>query len=412
MPGTHLLPPNLLKLFAARPPLPYLRPVDKDIYHVKPKNVNGVAHLLQDLKETNTASLIAAGTAEGMEEGEEPVFTHAEETKRQIRREQRKARKEQEFKEAKDSYKPSDDAEAVGDPYKTLFISRLHKGATESDLRREFETYGTIERVRIVRDKKGRSRGYAFIVYERERDMKAAYKESDGLQIMGKRILVDVERGRTVRGWKPRRLGGGLGGRPKRVEPVHAPPMRSSGGDFRGGRGGFRGGGGGFRGRGGGGFGGGRGGGGFGGDRGYGDRPGFGGGDRGYGDRAGGGGGGGGGGGYGPDRGPPGGFGGDRGGFGGDRGGYGAGGFGGGRGGGGGGFRGRDDYGPPGGGFRGGRGGGGIGYNPGGFDGPPSGFGGPPQGGPGGYGPPGGGVGFKREGPSGYDDRDAKRPRY
>ena len=38
----------------------------------------------------------------------------------------------------------------------------------------------------------------------------AAYKESDRLHIMGKRVLVDVERGRTVRGWKPRRLGGGL----------------------------------------------------------------------------------------------------------------------------------------------------------------------------------------------------------
>jgi U1 small nuclear ribonucleoprotein 70kDa len=47
-----------------------------------------------------------------------------------------------------------------------------HKSANETDLRREFEGYGTIERVRIVRDKKGRSRGYAFIVYERERDMK------------------------------------------------------------------------------------------------------------------------------------------------------------------------------------------------------------------------------------------------
>jgi RNA recognition motif-containing protein len=47
-----------------------------------------------------------------------------------------------------------------------------HKGATENDLRREFEMYGTIERVRIVKDEKGRGRGYAFIVYERERDMK------------------------------------------------------------------------------------------------------------------------------------------------------------------------------------------------------------------------------------------------
>ncbi|KAJ3492450.1 hypothetical protein NLJ89_g11236 [Agrocybe chaxingu] len=107
-----------------------------------------------------------------MEEGEEPVFTHAEETKRQIRREERKAKRIELFKIAKETYKPTDDGEAVGDPYKTLFISRLHKAATETDLRREFEGYGTIERVRIVRDKKSRSRGYAFIVYERERDMK------------------------------------------------------------------------------------------------------------------------------------------------------------------------------------------------------------------------------------------------
>ena len=47
-----------------------------------------------------------------------------------------------------------------------------HKQATENDLRREFEIYGTIERVRIVKDAKGRGRGYAFVVYERERDMK------------------------------------------------------------------------------------------------------------------------------------------------------------------------------------------------------------------------------------------------
>jgi U1 small nuclear ribonucleoprotein 70kDa len=203
----------------------------------------------------------------------------------------------------------------VGDPYKTLFIARLvcfipsllnsalnciifqPKNATESDLRREFESFGSIERVRIVRDKNGRSRGYAFIVFERERDMKGkdyihsgrllrphitvvAYKESDRLVIMGKRVLVDVERGRTVRGWKPRRLGGGLGGRPKPEQPLPISgrgglrgPDRSDRGGFRGrgggggygGRGGgFRGGGGGFRGGredyGGGGGGGGRGG--------------------------------------------------------------------------------------------------------------------------------------------------------
>ncbi|KAG6336372.1 hypothetical protein ID866_2729, partial [Astraeus odoratus] len=198
MSGTHLLPQNLLKLFAPRPPLPYKRPVGKDIDRVRSKNVSGVGEILDRLKQEAAAHI--NGNGEGMEEGEEPAFTLAEEVKRQIRREERKKRKQEEFKVAKDTYKPADDAQAIGDPYKTLFISRLHKGATENDLRREFESFGTIERVRIVRDKKGRSRGYAFIVYERERDMKAAYKESDGLHIMGKRILVDVERGRTEGG--------------------------------------------------------------------------------------------------------------------------------------------------------------------------------------------------------------------
>jgi U1 small nuclear ribonucleoprotein len=67
-----------------------------------------------------------------------------------------------------------------------------------------------------VLNSKGRSRKYAFIEFEREKDLKYAYREAEGMRIDGKRIVVDVERGRTVKGWKPRRLGGGLGGARKR----------------------------------------------------------------------------------------------------------------------------------------------------------------------------------------------------
>jgi len=35
----------------------------------------------------------------------------------------------------------------------------------------------------------------------------AAYKHADGKKIDGRRVVVDVERGRTVKGWLPRRLG-------------------------------------------------------------------------------------------------------------------------------------------------------------------------------------------------------------
>ncbi|KAK7481865.1 hypothetical protein BaRGS_00026891, partial [Batillaria attramentaria] len=64
----------------------------------------------------------------------------------------------------------------------------------------------------ITEKSSDKPRGYAFIEYEHERDMHSAYKHADGKKIDGRRVLVDVERGRTVKGWRPRRLGGGLGG--------------------------------------------------------------------------------------------------------------------------------------------------------------------------------------------------------
>ncbi|WVN88191.1 uncharacterized protein L203_103392 [Cryptococcus depauperatus CBS 7841] len=431
---SHLLPPNLLKLFTPRPQPFFLKPLTRDEQNRGPNKIGGVAPLAQRIKEEAEDAEVKQGmendTKKALEEsnqqqdaiirvepredgedgevGEVPDMVAKKKKKKakdkiaemgvigeeavKMRRELRKKRQEEYKKNAAKSYKPQDDSQAVGDPYKTLFIARLSKKANETDLRREFEMYGPIERIHIVRNRKGKSNGYAFIVYERERDMKAAYKDAEGIPIHHKKILVDVERGRTVKGWKPARLGGGLGGRPKPVVPEAAPatfvppygwlPRRASGG-----RGGFGGGDrGGFGGRGGfrGGYQGGGGRGGFGG----GDRGGFGGGDRGGfggGDRGGFGGG---------DRG---GFGGgDRGGFGGQQGGHGnqqgghggasQGGFGGGGGYGGGGFQ-QNGYQGAGGGFK------------RDFDN---------AGGQGGH---GGGQGAGGGG-GGYQDRDSKRMRY
>lgn len=103
MPGTHLLPPNLLKLFAPRPALPYYRPLDRDIDRVRSKAVGGVGQILARLREEKTQGMINSGEGEGMEEGEEPNFTYAEETKRAIRREDRKKKKIEEYRVAKES---------------------------------------------------------------------------------------------------------------------------------------------------------------------------------------------------------------------------------------------------------------------------------------------------------------------
>lgn len=111
------------------------------------------------------------------------------------------------------AYDPSKDKHAKSDPYKTIFVARLSYDVTEKKLRREFEEYGAIKSVRLIEDKKsGKPKGYAFIEYEHKNDFKTAYKTADGRRIEGRRVLVDCERGRTVDNWRPRRLGGGLGG--------------------------------------------------------------------------------------------------------------------------------------------------------------------------------------------------------
>jgi U1 small nuclear ribonucleoprotein len=93
--------------------------------------------------------------------------------------------------------------------------------------------------VKIVSDKEGKPKGYAFLEFERESTLKLAYKEAEGLKLNGRKLLVDVERGRTVKDWKPKKLGGGLGkkrvGGPPKASRL---PDRMYTSSFRGGRGG------------------------------------------------------------------------------------------------------------------------------------------------------------------------------
>ena len=63
------------------------------------------ALLLAQLREAKTQGMMETGNTgdrEGMEEGEEPTFTLAEETKRQLRREERKKKKADEFQRCKE----------------------------------------------------------------------------------------------------------------------------------------------------------------------------------------------------------------------------------------------------------------------------------------------------------------------
>ncbi|KAL2133882.1 hypothetical protein VTI74DRAFT_1498 [Chaetomium olivicolor] len=273
---TDRLPPNLLALFAPRPPLRWVPPCDHPPEQRRTAAVSGLAEFLP-----------------AMAQYEREYEYHPTESwleARDRKKREKSTQVEKLLTEGPKNYNPHEDPNIRGDAFKTLIVARLDYNADEKDLEREFGRFGPIERIRIIRDthahEKGNKkqkphRGYGFVVFEREKDMRAALDGCDGIRIKDRRIKVDVERGRTVKGWKPRRLGGGLGGRGY-TKAAMARPMGPGGfgGGFRGGfGGGFRGRDRGFRG----------GGGGFGGDRGYRSGPGgpgggvYGGRDRGFG---------------------------------------------------------------------------------------------------------------------------------
>ncbi|KEP61972.1 UNVERIFIED_CONTAM: RNA recognition motif-containing protein [Hammondia hammondi] len=186
------MPPHILALFQARPPL-------DPFPAFKKKHTRGYVGL--------------ADYVNKFESGPPPPTVPYETPKQRLLR-QKRARLLSHLSKQKElikQYNPKEDKKLTGDPFRTLFVGGISYDTTEKKLRREFEQYGSIKRVRLIYDRNGKPRGYGFIEFENDRDMKEAYKNADGKKIDGRRVLVDVERARTVPGWLPRRLGGGRG---------------------------------------------------------------------------------------------------------------------------------------------------------------------------------------------------------
>ncbi|KDR15265.1 U11/U12 small nuclear ribonucleoprotein 35 kDa protein [Zootermopsis nevadensis] len=109
-------------------------------------------------------------------------------------------------------YEPDKNVKGKSD--RTIFVARLYRQTKEDSVVEEFSKYGPIRRFRLIRDiVTGSSKGYAFIEYEKKEAANQAYHYANNLIIDGRRIFVDFECGRKLPGWKPRRLGGGFGGK-------------------------------------------------------------------------------------------------------------------------------------------------------------------------------------------------------
>jgi U1 small nuclear ribonucleoprotein len=136
------------------------------------------------------------------------------------RRNQRIAANELRVAAQRARYDPSSNPNATSDPYNTLFLSGLSPSVTEGDIRYELTPFGPIRSVRFVFDVvTGERKDDCFVEYEREESFTSAMRQGTRLYFGNRRVIVDCERGRTVPGWLPRRLGGGLGGAARRFTP-------------------------------------------------------------------------------------------------------------------------------------------------------------------------------------------------
>ena len=196
--------------------------MEPPIKHFKPSvKIQGVSEFLkyfesaeENKKRVENASLEKAETTEEKKKRLVEEKRAAEAAKLKVEIEKWKREKET-------NLDPAKNVKITENPMATLLVARLSYEVKEEDIRQLLQEYGKIKKVTLIRDiaaddsnndkDKPPHRGYAFVEYENEESVRTAYKRAEGRSLLGKRIRVDVERGRTVANWLPRRLGGGKG---------------------------------------------------------------------------------------------------------------------------------------------------------------------------------------------------------
>jgi len=87
-----------------------------------------------------------------------------------------------------------------------IYVGSLSYKATDDDLRKEFEGFGQVESVNIIKDRySGESRGFGFVDMPNKDEAQSAIEGLNGRELKGRKISVNEAR--------PRSEGYGGGGR-------------------------------------------------------------------------------------------------------------------------------------------------------------------------------------------------------
>lgn len=73
----------------------------------------------------------------------------------------------------------------------TIYIGNVNYTLTEDDIKGIFEVIGTVEAIKIIRDKKtGKSKGFGFLEMPSKKEAMEAIKTLDGKTVAGRNLRV------------------------------------------------------------------------------------------------------------------------------------------------------------------------------------------------------------------------------
>ncbi|MGB8490216.1 MAG: RNA-binding protein [Bacteroidales bacterium] len=96
-----------------------------------------------------------------------------------------------------------------------IYAGSLHFKMNEAELRELFEEYGEVTTAKIIIDKySGKSKGFGFVEMPNEAEAKKAIEELNGIEVQGRKIIVNesierTDRRSNFRGGDSDRRGGG-----------------------------------------------------------------------------------------------------------------------------------------------------------------------------------------------------------
>jgi RNA recognition motif-containing protein len=93
-----------------------------------------------------------------------------------------------------------------------IYVGNLSREVTEDELRKEFEAFGEVTSVNIIKDRySGESRGFGFVEMSTKSEAQAAINELNGKSLGERTLNVSEARPRQEGGRRPFG-GGGFGG--------------------------------------------------------------------------------------------------------------------------------------------------------------------------------------------------------